>query len=517
MIRLIFKDNSFSVIDADENILMDLWEQFSFFVPGYRFMPKFKSGIWDGKIRLINIAKREFPTGLIGQVIKWCQDNNLEYVVDERFFPSKKDNTKEINDFISGIHFWSKGKEIYPRDDQKYAILRAIEQKRCINVCPTSFGKSLCIFAQCLWHINKKQKVIIIVPSVNLVRQFTNDIIDYCTDSNGNTHNLPIMQQIFAGQEKDVNENTDIVITTWQSIYKLDKSWINQFNAIILDEAHTGAANCITSVFNNATEVEYRSGWTGTLKNSSITGIQAESLIGPIETITDTVSLMDKGVVADLTIQMVRFNYDNDFVNELKKYFEEKRKTTNKPTYADEIKFIESNKKRNQTIIKMAGVFKKTGLLLYTHIKHGNELYEIARKLFPNRNIYKIDGTAVIRNDVKYKTYEELKSTIENEKDAILICSFGVFSTGVSIKNINYIFFTVPTKSYVRTIQSIGRGLRVSATKTSLQLIDIVDDLCGRTRTGKKGKENYAYMHFKERFAMYAEQKFKYNMISINI
>lgn len=517
MIKFSFKNHSFGVIETDYNTLMDIWEAFSYYVPNYRFMPAYESGTWDGKIRLINISTHHFPTGLIKSLIEWCTVNNIKYVCDEQLLHKITISKDEILEFIDKNTFYSKGNEIFPREDQKYAIVRAIQEKRCINICPTSFGKSLCIFIQCLWHIKHNRRSLIVVPSVNLVHQFANDIKDYCTDANGDANNMPFIQEIFAGQEKLLNNDTNICITTWQSIYKLDKSWINQFDVIILDEAHKGAAACIKSVFDAAETVEYRTGWTGSLKNASITGMQAESLIGPIKVITDTATLMDAGVVADLTIHLVRFQYQDNLVENLKDFFAEKRKVTGKTTYYDEIAFLESNLQRNKTIIQMAGLMKKTGLLLYTHRKHGQELYKLATNMFPSRNIYNIDGSTVTRNGVRYKTYEELKSIIESEENAILICSFGVFSTGVSIKNLHYIMFTVPIKSYVRTIQSIGRGLRISKTKTKVILIDIIDDLCGKTRNGKRGKENYAYKHFRERFVTYTEQKFKYKTATVII
>lgn len=517
MIKFIFKNHSNGIIEADYSILMELWESFSFYVPGYRFMPAYERGTWDGKIRLINISKREFPVGLLNTLIEWCNNNNIEYEVDNKFNCKLTYSKDEVINFINQNKFYSKGKEIKPRDDQKNSIIRSLLEKRCINICPTSFGKSLCIFIQALWHIKQNKKIIIIVPSVNLVRQFKNDILDYSTTSEGvNLYNLNI-QEIYAGQSKTIDIKTNICITTWQSIYNLEKEWINQFDCIILDEAHKGAAKCIKDVFDKAESIEYRTGWTGSLKSSSIPGLQAEALIGPIKIITDTATLMASGVVADLTVQLVRFNYDEELINQLKNYFENIRKLSGKSSYTDEIKFLETNMQRNKTIIQMACLFKNTGLILYTHQSHGKLLYEIATKMYPEKNIYKIDGSSVIRNGVKYKTYEELKPIIENEIDALLICSFGVFSTGISIKNLHYILFSVPIKSYVRTIQSIGRGLRISNTKTKVMLIDIIDDLCGKTKKGNKGKENYAYKHFKERFNMYAEQKFKYNMISINI
>lgn len=520
MIKFKFVNHSYGTIESDDiYAFKDLKEQFSFYVPNYRFMPRYKAGLWDGKIHLINSVTRQFPVGIIQRMIDFCSNSNYEIEVDPRLLPKKDPELKQkILKFISGMKYYSKKQEITPRDDQIKAIVRAIEQERCVNVCPTSFGKSLCIFVETLWYTRQSKKVLLIVPAINLVYQFVNDITDYCTDESGRIASyIPDFQCIYTGQEKFIREDTELVITTWQSVYKLSSEWFNQFGAIILDEAHSAKANCLTSIFDKSTEVAIRTGWTGTLKKTTVPGIQVEALLGPIETITETATLMSEGVVADLTIQVVRFNYEEELVKELQRYFEEKRRVTGKHTYNDEIAFLENYMPRNQTIISMAGLYKKTGLLLYKHIKHGKDLYEIAHDKFPDRNIYRIDGTEVIRNDTKYKTYEELKPLIEKEKDAILICSFGVFSTGISIKNINYIFFTVPTKSYVRTIQSIGRGLRVSDIKTKLHLVDIVDDLCGYTKKGKRHRENYAFKHFIERFDMYSDQKFKYQLNNIQI
>lgn len=516
MINLIFENHSFGKIVGSYEDLMALWEQFSYYVPGYRFMPAYERGTWDGKIRLINLSKKTFPTGLVHQITDFCKETGIEYNVDLRFSEvyTTPNSKEELMEFINSRKYYSKGNEIYPREDQIKAICNALMSSRCINICPTSFGKSLCIFIESLYYISRNKRVMIVVPSVNLVRQFTNDIYDYCNDKD-----VPIIQEIYAGKSKILDDDTEIVITTWQSIYKLDSDWFNQFGCIILDEAHKGSANCIRTVYEKSTEVPCRTGWTGSLKEASLVGIQMEALIGPIRKITDTHTLMEAGVVADLTIQIVRFNYPESLVKQLTKYLNNKKGLTGsgKNVYTDEIKFLESNYERNKTIINMAATFKSTGLLLYTHLAHGKVLYEMVRKMYPERNVYRIDGSCVIRNDEKFNNFEVLKPTIEKEDNAILICSFGVFSTGISIKNLHYVFFTVPIKSYVRTIQSIGRGLRISETKKSVQLIDIVDDLCTKTKTGKTKKENYAFKHFRERFNMYSEQQFKYNLLSINI
>ena len=522
MITLTYYNESYGKVDAKDSELLALWDAFSFYVPGYRFMPSFKNGTWDGTIHLINLSKKTFPVGLLPKIISFCKEQNYDFSLDEKYKETETGLTEQdIHDFIFSKKYYSKQKEITPREDQVLAITRALTEKRCINICPTSFGKSLCIFIEAMYHVQLNRKVLIIVPTVNLVTQFSNDIKDYCTGSDctgtDNAWEMPNIQEIKAGKTKKIFPETEIVITTWQSAYKLGCDWFNQFSAIILDECHKAKAVCIKQIFDGATEVLYRTGWSGSLKDSSLTGLQAEALLGPIKVITDTAALMEQGVVADLTIQIVSLQYPPNTVKELNDYFKTKQETTGNNTYVDEIKFLENYRNRNNLLLKLAGCFDNTGLILYNHIAHGKELYRLARLMYPERNIYRIDGTIVERNDRKFKSYDLLKNDIEKEKDAILICSFGVFSTGISIKNLHYILFSVPIKSYIRTIQSIGRGLRVSNTKNKITLIDVVDDLRTRTKAGKIKKENYAYKHFLERFAIYEEQKFKYNIMPINI
>lgn len=505
-LKLLFKNNSEGIYCADKSTEMDLYEQFSFFVPGYYFMEKYKRGIWDGKIRLINIKNHTFPIGLTNHIIRWGKENNVFVDIDEKLSNIFKTKDDDIMDFFKKFKFYSKKKEIFPRDDQLYAVKRAITNTRVINICPTSFGKSLSIFLQILWNIHNGRKSVIIVPTTDLVLQFKDDIEDYCTNEEGKIeHWMPIIQTLYSGQSKILNSETDVLITTWQSLYKMDKNFINQFDSIILDEAHKSAAVSIKKIFDDAETVKYRTGWTGSLNKDTIPALQAEALIGEIEIITDTATLMEQGVVADLKIIYTKLNYKNSI-----------REKFHKLLYKDEITLLEKLPERNEKIIKIANSINCTGLILFSHIKHGECLYKLARKTFPEKNIYMIHGTSVLFNDKKYKNYEELKEQIENEKNAILICSYGKFSTGVSIKNINWLIFAIPTKSFVRVIQSVGRTLRVSSKKRKAVVIDIIDDM---TFKGKKSeiKENHAFKHFRERFSIFSKQKFKYEMKNINM
>lgn len=508
-IKLNFKNNSFGTYVADISVENELYEEFSFFVPGYRFMPKYKCGVWDGKIHLIDVQEKKFPVGLLPKIVEWGKENNVHVSYDGRLrtiFEEKDDAGMDA--FFSELRFYSRKKRIFPRDDQLYAVKRALKKRRCINICPTSFGKSLSIFMQVLWHIHYQRRCIIVVPTTDLVLQFENDIKDYCTNEEGVLEEwFPKIQRIFSGHTKDISEETQLVITTWQSIYKLENWWINQFDCIILDEAHKGSATCIKKVFDTAESVVYRSGWTGSLDKDTINALQAEALIGEIEVITDTRTLMDKGVVANLNVVFTRLNYP-----------EAVRKGFRGIEYTKEISLLENLPRRNRRIVQIANRMGTTGLILFNHIKHGEALYALYRELFPERNVYMVHGGKVLFNDVKHETYEELKEQIENEKDAVLICSYGKFSTGVSIKNLHWLIFAIPTKSFVRVVQSIGRALRVSETKKKATIIDLVDDLT--IREGKRKTSlrlNHAFRHFKERFSIISKQKLEYQMKTLDL
>ena len=506
MIRFIWKNYSYCTIEGSSTELMNLWSQYSFYVPGYKFMPSFISGYFDGQIHLINLKEKTVPLGIINKIDEYCKEESIEveYINFENYESPSFDD-KKYDDFIKKYKFYSKKNEIIPREDQKESIIRALTMERCTNVCPTSFGKSLCIFIESLYYKENNKKVLLIVPTVDLVRQFEEDIRDYCTSPSGLLEEyFPNIQQIYAGHIKEIDDKTDIVISTWQSIYNMSEEWIQQFGAILLDECHKASAQCIKGIFDKAGSVRYRTGWTGTLKSSSINGLQVEGIFGPSKQIIETYELMDKGIVAQLQINVVRLGYPDDI-----------RKSLKDKTYQDEMKFIEHSSRRTDMISKLIGSFNKTGLILCTKINHLKEYYKKVQSLYPSKNIYLIYGSNVLYNDVKYKTFEELKPIIENESDAILICSYGVFSTGISIKNLHWICFGSPTKSFIRTVQSIGRGLRVSSSKTKVTLIDIVDDLSIKRK--RSIKSNYCMKHFEERFKIYMEQKFNYNIININL
>jgi len=177
-------------------------------------------------------------------------------------------------------------------------------------------------------------------------------------------------------------------------------------------------------------------------------------------------------------------------------------------TYQEEIQYLISSEARNKFIKNLAVSLGKNTLVLYQMVdKHGKILYNMIKntKNIGNRKVFFVHG------GVDTDEREEIRRIMEIENDAIIVASFGTFSTGINIRNLHNIIFAMPTKSSIRTLQSIGRGLRKSETKSSAVLFDIADDL----RSGKK--LNYTLSHFEERIRIYSEEKFKFKIYKISL
>ena len=221
-----------------------------------------------------------------------------------------------------------------------------------------------------------------------------------------------------------------------------------------------------------------------------------EGLFGPIFNVTQTKDLIDAGYLSKFSIKALVLTY-NDEIKAACKGF----------SYQDEMDYLVRHPKRNKFIRNLAIDQKGNTLLLFQFVeKHGEILYNIIKeKAEDNRKVFFVYG------GVDGADREEIRRITENETDAIIVASFGTFSTGINIRNLHNIIFASPSKSKIRNLQSIGRGLRKGDNKTEAVLFDIADDLSYKSYT------NYTLKHFKERISQYNEQQFKYSMFHIRI
>lgn len=472
-------DSVYVKLNCDNSTAQELSDYFTFMVPGAQFTPAFRNKFWDGKIRLFNVNTKLLYRGLYDYVIQFCKERNYnvntlsEFAAEEFSLSEAEQFTKKLN------------LSLEPRDYQISAFVHAVRKKRALLLSPTASGKSLIIYMLARYY---NVRTLIVVPTTSLVHQLSSDFQQYGFDSEKYIH------KIFSGQEKDPGKQ--ITITTWQSIYKQPKKWFDQFGLVIGDEAHNFKAKSLVSILTKLTSCEHRFGFTGTLDGTQTHKLVLEGLFGRVFKVTTTAELIEKKQLADFSIKCLVLNYSD-----------ETRKIVKGKTYHEEIEWIVLNDDRNRFIKNLAVSLEGNTLLLYQFVdKHGKVLYDIIKDACSKeRKVFFVHG------GVEGEEREEIRKIVECEKNAIIIASYGTFSTGINIPSIANVVFTSPSKSRIRTLQSIGRGLRISNSKTKTTLYDIADDLQWKTT------KNHTILHFHERIKIYNDEKFQYKLYSVKL
>jgi len=484
------KNEVFLTVDTEPSTARALSEHFTFEVPGAKFMPAYRNRIWDGKIRLFSPATGELYLGLLPYLQKWLDEWEEPYEISKELQDEKQIDRPILDGFIRSLRLRSSGRSIKPRDYQVDAIEYAIRNHRALLLSPTASGKSLIIYILVRYYMlllepEATDKILILVPTTSLVEQMYSDFIDYGWLET-------YMQKIYSGHDKDVSKR--VVISTWQSIYKFPKSYFEQFGCIIGDEAHLFKAKSLTSILTKLHLCKYRFGLTGTLDGMQTHRLVLEGLFGTLNKVVTTKELIDKKTLADFKIKSLVLTYP-----------EHECKLVKDMNYQDEMDYIVSHEKRNEFIKNLTLNLKGNTLVLFQFVeKHGSVLYDLINNATERKVFYVFGGTDT-------KTREDIRAITEKEKDAVIIASYGTFSTGINIRNLHNIVFSSPSKSRVRTLQSIGRGLRKSDSKDSATLFDIADDFT------YKSKRNFTLSHFMERINIYNEEQFDYEINRIRI
>jgi len=472
-------DEVYLKINCDPSVAQELCDYFTFFVPGYTFMPSYRNKIWDGKIRLFNIHSRYLYSGLLEYVFIFAKKRNYKVIPDGDWWkPLKIEHNQEFIDHLN-LPF-------VPRDYQLEAFHHALSYQKTLLVSPTASGKSLIIY---LIVRALNVKTLIIVPTTSLVSQLYADFQEYGWDS------LKYCHQVYAGQDKVSDKK--VVISTWQSIYKLGRKLFEPYELVIGDEAHGFKSKSLTSIMTKCVNAKYRIGTTGTLDGTQTHKLVLEGLFGKVYKATTTKDLIDKKELASFSIKILLLKYPNDVCVSMRN-----------SKYMDEIEFIVGHEKRNKYIKNLVLSLKGNTLLLFRLVKkHGCILYDMIKEVTDESN----RTTFFVHGGTETETRERIRAIAEEEHDAIIVASYGVFSTGINIRNLHNIVFASPSKSRIRNLQSIGRGLRLSENKNETVLYDITDDL----RTG--ARKNFAYQHFEERVKIYEEERFPYTVHKLDL
>ena len=467
-------------VRTESGIKMELSKHFEFEVPGAKFSPAYRNKVWDGRIRLFNAMTGMIYSGLLPHIVKFCAARDYECEVDAQLKPDES-----VQD-TAGYDLAKEFDTIYePRDYQNNAIVHALKNNRSLLLSPTASGKSLIIYLLSRFHAEQGRRVLIVVPTISLVKQMATDFVEYNKNRYINIH------KIMGGVEKNID--AEYTITTWQSVFKEKKDWFSKFDMVVIDEAHLAKAKSITGIMEKMPDCKYRYGLTGTLDGTQTHKLVLEGLFGAVFDVVKTKTLIDDKTLAEFKIKSVVLSYPDTI-----------RKANTGKTYQEEIDWIVRNESRNSFIRNLAWSLPGNTLILFQFVeKHGKVLHPILAR--EDKTIHFVHG------EVQAQDRENVRHITETTDNNIILASYGTFSTGINIRRLDNIIFASPSKGKIRNLQSIGRVLRKGNGKEKAALYDIVDDLQW------KNKKNFAVLHFLERVKIYTEEGFDFKIYNVDI
>lgn len=482
-------------ITTDPSVKRELSDYFCFTVPNSQFHPKVLAGIWDGNIRLFNYSKQTLYKGLLYQLEIFCQQNQYQLIIGDDIDAKEQFSLIEAKEWVSSLNL---PEHINVRDYQYESLIHCIRETRALLISATNSGKSLIQYFLTKYYCN--HKTLIVVPTIALVYQMAEEFKKYGSVSN----NYPSITTISGDEDKQWQEeiSTQVTITTWQSIKKMPISWFDQFGVVIGDEAHLFTANSLTSILEKLVNCKYRFGVTGTLDGSKTHKLVLEGLFGKQKNIVTAKQLVEMGYAAEPLIRVLMLNYGNQSLGTVKQY-------------KDEIDLFIQRSDRLLFIYNLARSLEGNTLILFRYVNHGNQIYDkLTEKAKEFDDLYFVDGTVCKKDRI------ELREKFKNHQHGLIVASYGTFSTGIDIPNIDNIIFAAPSKSRIKVLQSIGRGLRIKHGKTNINVFDIVD-VFNVTQISKTGK-HYTRVcslaaHGKERIKFYIQEKFKYKTHKIRM
>ena len=513
---------------------MSLW--LTRHVKGWKYQPAVKLGVWDGKKSYFKDGR--INVGLWKEAFKGCKEIDVPFIVENKEdFPINRDVTLEkVQDFCKEFfktHKMKKDGQIVPfmpYDHQIEAAYKILKNRYCMAEVATSGGKSLIIsivMFYTLKHTDPTAKFLIIVPSITLVTQFYDNIVEYNFGlnnllemrekkiekfedlNNGHTPCIVRVEEVMSDRPRKFSgtENPNVYIGTYQSLEKWPKTFFEQFHTIATDEAHGAKAKTITSILESTFNKAYsRFGVSGTFPTDETCEILTiQSVLGPKITEVSADELKKKGIITPMEVKAVIMNHnDLEFAERLKMI---RKAGDGKSAFDFEKAYAHQSEKRLEFIKKIVDKCSNNTLLLFHTIDNGQKIYQKLKDELSNKEFFYIDG------EISGRKREVIKKEMEvtGDKVRVLVASFGTLSTGVSINAIFNVIFTDSFKSEQIIIQSIGRGLRLHTDKEKVNIFDLVDIF------DPNDLNNILYKHYLERKGFYIKRKYPYKEIKINL
>lgn len=415
----------------------------------------------------------KFDIGLYFEIKKYILNNQIPVKIDvspefkKVLFPSIKVKTKQqLN--------------LSLRDYQSDIVDLCLRVGRGVTVLATAGGKTLTMASllENIWSTNKTFKCLLLVPNLGLVTQ---------TYSDFNEYGVSFYHSKWTGNDSlNLTSNVIIANTSILQSSKSDISWIPHIDALVIDEVHgLRKSNKINKIIKTI-NTNNRYGFTGTLPEELIDQWNIIGKIGPILYEKNSYQLRVEDYISNALVQILKLEYNT----------EPPRGKKGDPLdrYKKEMDFIIESTFRNNTISKLCNNTDNNCLILVDYIKHGETLYRSLSQSCPNKQVFFIQG------DVEVSQRDTIRKLMEVNSDVICIAISKIFSTGINIKNLHYIMFAGSGKAKIKTLQSIGRGLRKHESKEKLIIFDIADQLY------------YGRQHMFKRLSFYKIEKIKYGI-----
>lgn len=453
-----------------------------FEVPYARYMPQYKLGRWDGKVAFFGIGGTGYVNHL-NTIVEILQNNNVEISdIEDRRHPVTLDFQPITEDYWKqqGVK-WPEGhpaagEDIVLRDYQVEAINNFVKNPQSLQEIATGAGKT--ITTATLSHIAEKYgRTLVVVPNKSLVQQTEEDY-----------RNCGLDCGVYFGDRKDLSKTH--TICTWQSLNILDKKskdgtavltlaeFLDGVSTIIIDEVHQAKAEVLKNLLTrNLRNAPIRWGLTGTVPKERFEFEALHASIGPVIGQITAKELQDKGVLSNCHVNIVQLI-----------------DTVAHRDYQSELKYLVTEENRVNYIAKMLNKIKESGntLILIDRISAGELLHE------------RIENSIFIKGDVKLKDRKSAYDEIQDADNMVIVATYGVAAVGINIPRIFNLVLIEPGKSFVRVIQSIGRGVRKAKDKDFVQIWDF-------TSTCK-----FAKRHLTERKKFYRDAQYPFTIEKVD-
>lgn len=453
-------------------------ESLEFFVPGAKYLPAVRLGRWNGKMSYCTMGGSSY-VNLLDKLLPIVQEHGYEVEVDDQRQPTEEFEFEEVLEDSYAHILWPKGhpkagEPVMVRDHQLEVINSYLNNITGINIAPTGAGKTI-ITAILSHKVQPYGRSIVIVPTKDLVTQTEEDYINFGLDVG-----------VFFGDRKEYRKTH--TICTWQSLESLAKKSKEQdleidINAffegvvcVIVDEVHKAKAAVLRQLLSGyLANAPIRWGLTGTMPEEEADKVGVVACIGPLLGAINTKDLQDKGILAQLHVNVWQLQdlgevaFDN---------------------YQSELKWLTTSSPRLKFLAKQLIDMAETGntLILVDRVETGEKLQAL------------IPDSVFISGKMKSKDRKEEYKEVQEVDGKIIIATYGVASTGINIVRIFNLVLFEAGKSFVRVIQSIGRGIRVAADKDFVNVYDV----CSNCKFSKR--------HLTKRKKFYTEAQYPYTI-----